>query len=160
MESSFNTAICEIVRVNFYARHEVGVIVTAAVLRVGNNAITFTTTTAEVVLLEVATLLVEPITIEKIVYHIGRVEELGYGGVDVVFGLHTRAVFAVGPVLEVQDHARATEWTDVVQPLIFARPVFMNKDLRSEHVKSSIPISLGAGDMSYIRGCQKLSHGR
>jgi len=141
VESSFNTAICEIVRVNFYARHEVGIIVTAAVLRVGNNTITFTTTTAEVVLLEVATLLVESVTVEKIVNHVRCVEELGDGEVDVVLGNHGRAVFAVRPVLEVKDHVRATGGTEVVQPFVGASPVLMSKDLRYDHVKLFVWIS-------------------
>lgn len=132
--------------INFDPRHEVGIVVAATVLRVGNNAIAFTTTTAEIVLLEIATLLVKSITVEKIVNLVRRVEELSDREVDIVLGNHGRAIFALRPVLEVKDHVRATRWAEVVEPLISAFPILVRKDLKTGHVGGGSP-----GDTGYAR---------
>lgn len=79
-------------------------------------------------LLEVTTLLVKPVAVEKIVNYVSRIEELGDAVVGVVLGI-SGAIFVLRPIFEVKDHVRTTRWPVVVQPLIGAFPVLMSEDL-------------------------------
>jgi len=70
--------------------HEIGIVVTAAIVGVGNDAVVLLATSAKVVLLEIARWLIEPVTVVEIMNHVGGIEQLGDSGVDVLLSLLQR----------------------------------------------------------------------
>lgn len=111
--------------------HEVRVVVSAAVLGVGNNCIIALATAAEVFLLEVTGDLVESVTIVQVVNEVDRVKELSYGCVNVLLRFF-QLIRTVGLwiVREVEVQAWASIWSVVVLPIVTTFPVLMRKDLR------------------------------
>jgi len=111
--------------------HEVGIVETGTVLGVSNDGVVLSTTTTEVVLLEIARHLIETVTIVEIVYHVGGVEELRDAGVDVFLRLfqsisllsHLRVVG------EIELPALASVRTIVVDVRVLAFPVLLSKDV-------------------------------
>ena len=85
-------------------RHEVGIVVTRAVLRVRDDGVVLLPTTTEVVLLEVTRDLVEAVAVVEVVHEVRRVEQLGHRRIDVLLGLLERVVSGrlLGVVLEVE----------------------------------------------------------
>jgi hypothetical protein len=111
--------------------HEVGIVISGTVLGVGNNTIILASTTAKVVLLEVTRDLIEAIAVVKIVDHVGGVEELGDGCVDVLLSLleGIGALSLLGSVLEVEHLLGATIRAVVVDVRVLALPVLLSEDL-------------------------------
>jgi len=128
--------------------HEVGVIVTAAILSISNDSIIFLATSAEVVLLEVTRLLIKTVTgcvvscvlplvkridipIVEIVNHVGGIEQLGDGGVDeplsLLQSILTRSELGVVSIVELE--VLATVRSVVGEVAISTLPVLMSEDV-------------------------------
>jgi len=111
--------------------HEVSVVVPATVLSVGNDGVILLSTTTEVVLLEITGNFVEAVTVVKIVDHVGGVEELSNGGVNVLLGLSESVALVgdLGRVLEVELQRLSGIRTVVVNPVVLTFPIFVCEDV-------------------------------
>ena len=111
--------------------HEVGIVVTAAVLRVGNDRVILLAAASKVVLLEVAGNLVEAVAVVEIVDHVRGVEELGHRGVDVLLGLGKGVglLGLLGVVREVEVLDLTSVRAVVIDVRVGAFPVLLSKDL-------------------------------
>ena len=104
--------------------HKVGIVAgrVVRVLCIGNYSVTASTALAKVVHLEVARHLVESESVEQVVVHVGRVEQLGDSHVDILL----RPKTVVFSILVLERHA-GVDGSPVVQPVGLTLPVFMRE---------------------------------
>jgi len=114
---------------------KVGVVVSAAVLCVGDDSVTFLASLSEVVLLEVSGLLVKAISVQQVMEHVGSVEHLGDGQVCVILRSDRLAILALGSVL-VHELQVFRGRSVVVLPVVGAFPVLMGEDLMKSNLIS------------------------
>ena len=133
-------------------RHKVGVVVTATVLGISNDSVVLSTSTTEIVLLEVPRNFIETVSknpissqhyfrddqegipVIQIVNHVGGIEKLRHSSIDVFlsFVKPVGTVLCLGRVGVIKDQVGSSFWTVVVDPIVPTFPILVSKDLTYE----------------------------
>ena len=139
--------------------HKVGIVHAGAVLRIGNHRVILLATAAKVVLLEVARDLVKAVSVVEIMYHVGRVEELGYGRVEERLGLvhGVNVESSSRSIREGKLQLFVSLWAFVVKVRIATLPVLLRQDVVANGRGGVPPIAIESS--ARVPGCRIVGMG-
>ena len=131
-------------------RHKVGVVVTTTVLGISDDSFVLSTSTTEIVLLEVPRNFIETVSpissqhyfrddqegipVTQIMNHVGGIEKLRHSSIDVFlsFVKPVGTVLCLGRVGVIKDQVGSSFRTVVVDPVVPTFPILVSKDLTHE----------------------------